>query len=83
MQHLRLAAALLAGALSFGAAAPARAGSFTPEGAFLFDPNAVALLDFEGPPGQGAPVPIEDKTAIHGHFVISVPATQGITVNSK
>ncbi len=69
---IALASALGAAALT--ASAPARAGSFAPNGAFLLDPNAAAVLDFEDAPEPNAPVPVEDPAALHGKFVLSVDA---------
>jgi hypothetical protein len=55
--------------------APARAGEFTADGSFLFDPGAVAAFDFEdgGDPASGV-VPTADKQSLSGGHVLAVPA---------
>ena len=58
--------------------APARAGSFAPDGTFLFDPAAAAHIDFEdATPPDGATVN-EDAGALSGTHVVSLPQYQGV-----
>src|SRR5689334_14218549 len=70
MQYPRFLLVSSLGAIALAAAGEARAGTFTPEGAYLLDPNAVAVLDFEGAVPDGAPEPVEDATALHGKKVL-------------
>lgn len=77
MLYRRLAFALPASALVLAAAPLAAASSFTPEGLLLFDPDAVATFDFEEPAAEGAPPHVEDPSAIHGKFVLSLSPFQG------
>jgi len=59
-------------------ASGARAGSFTGDGSFLFDPTAVATLDFEeATPPDGASV-AADGGALSGGHVLTVAAQQGV-----
>jgi len=53
----------------------ARAGDFTADGSFLFDPGAVAAFDFEdgGDPQNGI-VPKSDAASLSGGHVLAVPA---------
>lgn len=69
----RIFLALSAAALVLAATAKARAGTFTAEGAFLFDPNAASILDFEAPGPAGEPAPEEDPSALHGRSVVTIP----------
>jgi hypothetical protein len=61
------------------ASAPARAGSFTSDGTFQFDPRAVARLGFEEADGAdaGASTALDDH-ALEGGHLINVPKFQGI-----
>ncbi|MEP7123043.1 MAG: hypothetical protein ABJE95_19100 [Byssovorax sp.] len=62
-----------------GASAPARAGSFTDDGTFQFDPRAVARLGFEeAAPDDAGPGSAPDDHALEGGHVINVPKFQGI-----
>jgi hypothetical protein len=72
MPSPRIFVALTAGALVLAATARARAGTFTAEGAFLFDPNAAIALDFEGPAKDGEPARSEDPAALHGKSVVEL-----------
>jgi len=67
-----------ASALGLAIASPAAAASFTPEGAFLFDPVATATLDFEVPGPDGTPAPVEDPAALHGAHVLPLAAFQSV-----
>jgi hypothetical protein len=59
-------------------AAGARAGSFTDDGSYLFDPTAIATFDFEeATPPDGATV-AADPGALSGGHVVTVPAQQGV-----
>jgi hypothetical protein len=58
-------------------ASPARAGSFTAGGVFLFDPDAIAAFDFEdGNTPMGATIKA-DKGALSGGHVLALPALGG------
>jgi hypothetical protein len=72
--------ALSAGALVLAGPGLARAGSFTPEGAFLFDPNAAVVLDFEGDPPAGAPPPVADPAALQGKKVVPIAAFKSVSI---
>ncbi|MEZ4298825.1 MAG: S41 family peptidase [Polyangiaceae bacterium] len=74
------AVVLAGGALAavWSCAVSARAASFTPEGALLFEPNAVVVLDFEEPAPEGEPQPAEDPTALHGAHILPLGAFQGV-----
>lgn len=76
MRRRRWTIALSLGAISWLGAGFARAGTFTPEGAFLFDPQAAVTLDFEEP-AEGAPPPVEDAGALHGTKVLVLGAFEG------
>lgn len=78
MRPPRFALASSLCALALAAGAEARAGSFTPEGAFLFDPGAAATLDFEGPAPEGAPEPVDDAAALHGDKVLKLGQFQSV-----
>lgn len=77
MLPLRLTLASSLGALALAAGGEARAGSFTPEGAYLFDPNAAVTLDFEGAVPEGVPEPATDAAALHGTKILKLGAFQG------
>jgi hypothetical protein len=79
--RMRIPRSLLAsslGALVLAGGAGARAGTFTPEGAYLFAPNAVASLDFEGAAPEGTPEPVEDATALHGKKVLRLAPFESV-----
>lgn len=78
MREHRFLLATSLGALAALAAPAARAGSFTPAGAFLFEPTASATLDFEDPASEGAPEPVDDPAALHGQKVLKLAAFQGV-----
>jgi hypothetical protein len=68
-------AALLA---TCSAASPARAGSFTADGAFLFDPQAAFTLDFEDPvTGDAGGKEAADKGALSGGHVLQLGMFEG------
>ena len=70
------AAAFLAAA---AAGAPARAGSFTGDGTFQFDPLAVARLGFEEPDAaEAGATTAPDDHALEGGHLVNVPKFQGI-----
>src|SRR5688572_22606816 len=78
MQPPRFLLASSLGALALVAGAEARAGTFTPEGAYLFDPNAAVTLDFEGAVPEGAPEPVADATALHGKKILPLSSYQSV-----
>lgn len=81
MRDIRLVLATSLAALVLVAAPAARAGDFTPEGAFLFDPTAAATLDFEEALPEGAPEPVEDASALHGKKVLHLADYQGFDLD--
>ena len=64
-----------------GVASPARAGNFTDDGTFQFDPRAVTRLGFEEAEAEDAGSgPAAEEHALEGGHVINLPQFQGIDV---
>lgn len=62
-----------------GVTAPARAGGFTSDGTFQFDPLAVTRLGFEALDAADAgPTATLDEHALEGGHIVNVPKFQGI-----
>ncbi|APR84830.1 Hypothetical protein A7982_10179 [Minicystis rosea] len=75
------AAALLVTA----SALPARAGDFTSDGTFLFDPTAVGTIDFEDASMEtdGGPAYAEDPGALSGKRVIALEPQDNLAFSVK